>query len=88
MRTPRSVTIMPIGTFSRILKPAIALRDLVTTGFWPAILVRSPTALSMTFLSATASLTPMFSVIFVRRGTCITDLQPNFFIRSGTTFSR
>ena len=46
----------------------------VTTGFWPAILVRSPTALSMTFLSDTASLTPMFSVILVRRGTCITDL--------------
>jgi hypothetical protein len=47
---------------------------LVTTGFWPAILVRSPTALSITFLSATASLTPMFSVILVRRGTCIGDL--------------
>ena len=61
---------------------------MVTTGFWPAILVRSPTAWSMTFLSATASLTPMFSVILVRRGTCITDLKPNLAIRSGTIFSR
>ena len=52
----------------------MAFFDLVTTGFWPAILVRSPTALSMTFLSATASHTPMFSVILVRRGTCIGDL--------------
>ena len=74
MRTPRSVTMQPIGTFSRILKPAMALRLFVTTGFWPAILVRSPTAWSITFLSATASLTPMFSVIFSRRGTCITEV--------------
>jgi len=28
----------------------------------------------MIFLSDTASLTPMFSVILVNRGTCITDL--------------
>jgi hypothetical protein len=64
----------PMAWPSRILKPAMAFLALVTTGFWPAILVRSPTALSMTFLSATASLTPMFSVILVRRGTCIGDL--------------
>ena len=88
MRMPRSVTIVPMGTFSRILNAAIALRLLVTTGFWPEILVRSPTAWSITFLSATASLTPMLSVIFCRRGTCICVLKPNFFIRSGTTFSR
>jgi hypothetical protein len=61
----------PIGCCSRILKPAIAFFDLVTTGFWPAILVRSATAFSSTFLSATASPTPMLSVILVRRGTCI-----------------
>ncbi|MNG32018.1 hypothetical protein D3C84_1179340 [compost metagenome] len=74
MCTPRSVTMQPIGWFSRILKPAMAFFDLVTTGFWPAILVRSATALSRTFLSATASPTPMFRVILVRRGTCIGDL--------------
>ncbi|MCY1559732.1 hypothetical protein D9M68_967960 [compost metagenome] len=74
MRAPRRVTMQPMGCCSRILKPAMALRALVTTGFWPAILVRSPTALSMTFLSATASLTPMFSVILVMRGTSMIDL--------------
>jgi hypothetical protein len=68
------VTMQPTETPSRILKPAIGLRDLVTTGFWPEILVRSPTALSITFLSATASLTPMLSVIFCRRGTCMTEV--------------
>ena len=44
---------------------------LVTTGFWPAILVMSATAFSMTFLSAVVSPTPMLSVILVMRGTCI-----------------
>ena len=52
----------------------MAFLALVTTGFWPAILVRSATALSMTFLSATASLTPMLSVILVMRGTSMGDL--------------
>ena len=62
----------PIARPSRILKLAIALRARVTTGFWPAILAMSPTAASMFFLSLTASPTPMFSVILVMRGTCIT----------------
>ncbi len=74
MRTPRSVTMQPIGTPSRILKPAIAFFDLVTTGFWPAILDRSLTAWSITFLSETASETPMLSVILVIRGACNGDL--------------
>ena len=64
----------PIGMFSRILKFAIALRVRVTIGFWPAILVMSPTAASTSFLSLTASPTPMFSVILVIRGTCIVVL--------------
>ena len=37
MRSPRSVTLAPIGMFSRTLKPAIDLRAWVMTGFWPAI---------------------------------------------------
>jgi len=53
------------------LKPAIDLRDFVITGFWPAIFARSATAFSRIFLSATASPTPMLSVIFWMRGTCI-----------------
>ena len=65
MRSPRSVTLQPIARPSRSLNDAIALRDLVTSGFWPVIFVRSVTAASMTFLSATASPTPMFTVILV-----------------------
>jgi hypothetical protein len=53
------------------LKTAIDLRAAVTTGFWPAILVMSATALSITFLSATASPTPMLMTILSMRGTCI-----------------
>jgi len=77
MRSSRSVTLQPIGQPSRILKPAIDLRDLVTTGFWPAIFSMSASAFSSTFLSPTASPTPMFSVILVTRGTSITFERPN-----------
>ena len=77
MRAPRSVTLAPIASPARILKDAIALRDLVISGFCPVILVRSATAASITFLSATASPTPMLIVILAMRGTCIdvVDLQ-------------
>ena len=44
---------------------------LLISGFWPVILVMSPTACSMTFLSAMASPTPMLTVILVMRGTSI-----------------
>jgi len=44
---------------------------LVITGFCPAILARSATALSSTFLSPTVSPTPMLSVILRMRGTCM-----------------
>ena len=79
MRAPRSVTLQPTGKPSRSLKAAIALRAFVTSGFWPVISVMSPTALSMTFLSATASPTPMFTVILVIFGTCIGFATPRFF---------
>ena len=64
----------PIGQPSRILKLATETRALVTTGFWPAILAMSATAFSRIFLLPTASPTPMFSVILVMRGTCMTFL--------------
>src|SRR5690606_10790617 len=67
----RRVTLQPIGQPSRILNEATETRDLVTTGFWPAILAMSATALSRIFLLVAASPTPMLSVIFSRRGTCI-----------------
>ena len=44
MRSRRSVTLQPIAMPSRSLKVAIDLRDLVITGFWPVIAVRSATA--------------------------------------------
>ena len=53
------------------LEVAIDLRDLVTTGFWPAIAVRSATAPSMFLLSLTASPTPMLMTILSSFGTCI-----------------
>ena len=37
MRSPRSVTLVPIDWPSRSLKPAIECLALVTIGFWPAI---------------------------------------------------
>ena len=74
MRSRRRVTLQPTGQPSRILNAATDLRALVTMGCWPAIMRRSATALSMTFLSAMASPTPMFSVIFSIRGTCMTVL--------------
>src|SRR5262249_32366305 len=88
MRWPRSVTMQPTGKSLRTLKVAIDFFALVTTGFCPAILVRSATALSRIFLSWVVSPTPMLSVIFLIRGTCIVVLYPNFFISSGTTSLR
>ena len=65
------MTLQPIGQPSRILNVATDMRDLVTIGFWPAILAMSATAFSRIFLLPPASPTPMLSVILVRRGTCI-----------------
>ena len=71
MRVRRSVTLVPIGRPSRILKPAIAFLATVFTGFCPAISVSSATAASSFFWSPAASPTPMLMTIFSRRGTCI-----------------
>jgi hypothetical protein len=44
----------------------------VTIGFWPVYGVRSRIAPSMSLeIAAAASPTPMFTTIFVRRGTCV-----------------
>ena len=88
MRAPRSVTLQPMGRPARILNAAIALRDLVMSGFCPVILVRSATAASITFFSATASPTPMFTVILVIRGTCIGFWMLSCSRSRGTTCSR
>jgi hypothetical protein len=52
----------------------MAFLALVITGFWPEIFVMSAAAFSSSFLSPTASPTPMLSTTLLTRGTCITDL--------------
>src|SRR3981189_140824 len=47
----------------------------------------SAVAASMTFLSATASPTPMLTVILRMRGTCIVFLRSSLALSSGTIFS-
>ena len=88
MRAPRSVTMQPTGRPSRILNVATAFFDLRTAGFWPVIFARSPVAASMTFLSATASPTPMLTVILVMRGTCMSESSPSSERSFGLTTSR
>jgi len=56
---------------------------LVTAGFWPGDLGHVGVAASMTFLSATASPTPIFTVIFSIRGTSMVFLSSSFFLKLG-----
>ena len=77
MRSPRSVTLAPIGMPSRILNWATDLRARRSCARCPAMIVSSSIAASSTLASVFASPTPMFSVIFVMRGTCMIDDRPN-----------
>ncbi len=88
MRAPRKVTLTPMGRPSRTLKVAIAFLALQISGFWPVILAMSPAALSMTLRSATASPTPMLTVILVIRGTSMTFDRFNSDLSFGTTVVR
>ena len=74
MRSPRRVALTPIAMPSRSLKPAMDLRALVVTGFWPAICCISSKAALTFFESPTASPTPMFSTILSSRGICMSFL--------------
>src|SRR5258707_1297945 len=87
MRSPRSVTLQPIAWPSRTLNVATDFFAFVTAGFWPVIFAISAVAASMTFLSATASPTPMLTVIFMIRGTSMVFLSSSFFLSSGTICS-
>ena len=69
MRGPRSVTLQPIGTFSRSLKLAIDFLARVITGFWPEIACRSAVAKSSTFGFSLPSPTPMLITTLESRGT-------------------
>jgi hypothetical protein len=61
----------PIGLPVRSRNCAIDRRARVTIGFWPVICARSPTAASSALAFVSASPRPMFTTIFVSRGTCI-----------------
>ena len=67
---------------------ATDLRALQSSGFWPLIFARSAAAASMTFLSDTASPTPMLIVIFTILGTSITFVMPRSLRSFGTIVSR
>src|SRR5208283_442765 len=88
MRSPRRVTLQPIAWPSRTLNVATDFLALVTAGFCPVIFAISAVAASMTFLSATASPTPMLTVTLTMRGTCMLFLSPSLVLSSGTIFSR
>jgi len=69
MRSPRRVTIAPIGIPARSLKAAIDFFARVTTGAWPVIHRRSLTAASSARPFWTASPRPMLTTILSSFGT-------------------
>ena len=71
IRSPRNVTMHPIGMPLRILKFAIDFFARVITGFCPAINPSSCAATSSSFTFWLASPRPMFTVTFFTRGTAI-----------------
>ena len=77
IRSPRSVTRAPIGIPSRILNWATDFFARRTCARWPAMIESSSIAASSTLASVLASPTPMLSVTFVIRGTCMIDFRPS-----------
>ena len=71
IRAPRRVTATPTGIPARTLKLAIDLRARRTFGRCPEITPSCSVAASSTEVVCFASPTPMFTVTFSRRGTCI-----------------
>ena len=74
MRSPRRVTLAPIGMPARSLKVAMDLRAWVISGCWPVMARRSATAPSMALASVAASPTPMLTTIFSILGIWLTFL--------------
>ena len=74
MRSPRRVTLAPMGMPARSLNVAMDLRALVISGCWPVMARRSATAPSMALESVAASPTPMFTTIFSIFGIIMTFL--------------
>ena len=71
IRSPRNVTLAPIGIPSRSLNCAIDLRARCTSGFCPVMSERSRTAPSINLASFAAWPTPMLTTILTSFGTCI-----------------
>ena len=74
IRSPRRVTLAPMGISSRSLKLATDFLALVMMAFWPVILVRSPTTASSTLEFSRASPQPQLTTILSSLGICMTDL--------------
>ncbi len=68
MALPRSVTWQPTTWLALSLKFAMALRDLASTGFWPAMRPRSRCTSAIWFLSASESM-PLLRLILTSFGT-------------------
>ena len=71
IRSPRRVTLAPIGLPVRSRNWAMERLARVTIGFWPVIVARSPTAASTALAFVSASPRPMLTTILDSRGTCI-----------------
>ena len=69
IRSPRRVTLAPIELPVRTRNWAIERLALVTIGFWPVMVVRSPSAASSALALVRASPRPMLTTIFESRGT-------------------
>jgi hypothetical protein len=79
------VTFAPIVLPVRRRNWAIERLAFVTMGFWPVIVVRSPTAASSALALVRASPRPMFTTILLTFGTCIGLRYSNCFWSAGTT---
>src|SRR5262245_23768647 len=88
MRSPRSVTMAPMGMPSRSLKFAIAFLARVTTGRWPLMAPSSSTAESRILAFCVASPSPMLRTIFDRRGTAMPFFRPRSRRSAGATSCR
>jgi hypothetical protein len=84
MRSPRRVTLAPIVLPVRRRNWAIDRLALVTMGFWPVIVVRSPSAASSALAFVSASPSPMFTTIFATRGTWFGLVYSNCLVSAGT----
>ena len=77
IRSPRSVTIVPMGMPWRSLNAAMDFLARVVTGFWPVTARSSSAAVSTILALAMASPSPMLMTIFSSRGIAIGFVMPN-----------